>query len=173
MIKRRDLITSGAFAFSAAGMAQATPAAAAQASPLVGAWALAKAVTVGADGKPGLWMSRTPPYSGLIMYGPTGLMSVQMASARAKKPRDVDFAKLPADEQVVYLQSYYGYYGRYVFDSAESVVTHEVVSSLDPSEIGAVLRRSVRLEGDTVTLTTITNGPTHNELTWKRVSTLP
>ncbi|MCF2514629.1 lipocalin-like domain-containing protein [Sphingomonas sp. G124] len=172
MLKRRDVLAAGLVLPMAA---QAAPAKHHSQSrvPLVGAWSLIDAMTVQKDGRTGPWNDLPRPYSGLIVYEPNGMMSVQIASARPPLPEDVDFKNLPADQQLAYLHSYYAYYGRYEFDRAKSVVTHFVVSSLDPTEIGIDYRRKVKLVGDVVTLTTIpratsTSG-SHNVLSWRRV----
>lgn len=141
--------------------------------PLVGAWSLIDAMTVQKDGSTGDWNDLPKPYSGLIIYEANGTMAVQIASRRSALAEGGDFTKLPPEQQLTYLHSYYAYYGRYEFDRAQSVVTHFVASSLDPTEIGVAYRRSVKLVGDVVTLTTIP-GPksttgSHNVLTWRRI----
>lgn len=171
MLKRRDVLAAGIalpLTTQAATAKQPLPQ-----PPLVGAWSLIDAMTVQKDGRTGPWEDRPRPYSGLIVYLPNGMMSVQIASARAPLPEGGDFTKLSAELQLAYLQSYYAYYGRYEFDRVQSVVTHFVESSLDPTEIGVAYRRKVKLVDDVVTLTTIplptsTSG-THNVLSWRRV----
>lgn len=171
MLKRRDVLAVGLvlpIAAHSASAKQTQPRAA-----LVGAWSLIDAMTVQKDGRTGPWEDRPRPYNGLIVYEPNGMMSVQISSARSPLPEGGDFTKLPAEQQLAYLQSYYAYYGRYEFDQAQSVVTHFVASSLDPAEIGVTYRRKVRLAGDVVTLTTFptatsTSG-SHNVLSWRRV----
>ena len=170
MLNRRDVLAAGIvlpLTTQAASAKQPQPR-----SPLVGGWFLIDAVTVQKDGRTGPWNDRPRPYNGLIVCEPNGLMSVQIASARSPLPKDSDFTKLPAEQQLAYLQSYYAYYGRYEFDHLQSVVTHFVASSLDPTEIGIVYRRKVKLVGDVVTLTTIppvtpTSG-SHSVLSWRR-----
>ena len=169
MFKRRDVLAVGIVLPLAA---QASVKQAQMGAPLVGAWYLIDAMTVQKDGRTGPWNDLPRPYNGLIVYEPNGMMSVQIASARSPLPKGGDFAKLPAEQQLAYLRSYYAYYGRFEFDGAQSIVTHFVTSSLDPTEIGIVYRRKVKLVGDVVTLTTIpqatdTTG-SHNVLSWRR-----
>lgn len=171
MLKRRDVLAAGIVLPMATHVASAKHPQ--PRVPLVGAWSLTDAMTVQKDGRTGPWSDLPRPYSGLIVYEPNGMMSVQIATARSALPESTDFTKLPAEQQLAYLQSYYAYYGRYEFDRVESVVTHFVLSSLDPTEIGGAFRRKVKLVGDVVTLTTIpratsTSG-SHNVLSWRRV----
>jgi len=171
MLKRREVLAAGIalpMAAQAASAKQLRPRV-----PLIGAWSLIDAMTVHKDGRTSPWDDLVRPYNGLIVYEPNGMMSVQIASARSALPEGGDFTKLPVAQQLAYLQSYYAYYGRYAFDRMQSVVTHFVVSSLDPTEIGVAYRRQVKLAGDVVTLTTIpgatdTSG-NHNVLSWRRV----
>ena len=170
MLNRRDVLAAGIvlpLTTQAASAKQPQPR-----NPLVGAWSLIDAMTVQRDGRKGPWNDLPRPYNGLIVYGSNGLMSVQIASARSPLPKDSDFTKVAAEQQLAYLQSYYAYYGRYEFDRAQSFVAHFVASSLDPTEIGIVYRRKVKLVGDVVTLTTMpqassTSG-SHNVLSWRR-----
>lgn len=169
MLKRRDVLAAGFLMPMATEAMSAT--ARGELDPLVGAWSLIDAMTVAKDSSSGLWNGKPRPYSGLIIYQPNGTMAVQIASARAALPEGEDFAKLPTERRLAYLDSYYAYYGRYSFDAGASIVTHAVESSLDPAEIGIVYRRKVSLAGDVVTLTTIpkAGADSHNVLSWRRV----
>lgn len=141
---------------------------------LVGAWALQHAETVDIKtGKAGLWEGKPGPYSGLIIYSPSGMMGVHIASPRAAVAEEVEFAKMPDAERLAYLDSYYAYFGTYEVDEANSKVRHRVQSSLDPSEIGLLYTRAVRLDGDLLKLQTdlrptLIPPTTFNRLTWKR-----
>ena len=142
-------------------------------STLLGSWRLEDAVTVDQAGRAADWNGRVRPYSGLIVYEVSGLMSVQIASARAPAPAKPAFQELPANRRLDYLASYYAYFGTFDFDATDSIVRHHVQSSLDPTEIGITLRRKVSLQDGRLTLTTINNpdraSPTFNRLTWRRV----
>jgi len=159
MLERRE--------FLAAVVGSAAPV---TSTPLVGAWSLIDAVTIEPDGRSRPWNGWGPSSIGLILYEPTGLMAVQIAGPRSRQPHETEFSKLPADQRLDYLRTYYAYFGRYTFDAAQSIVTHVISSSLDPSEIGDTYRRKVDLHGDMVTLTTLDpNGP-HSVLRWRRVA---
>jgi len=170
MLKRRDVLTAGFALPMAAEAASATqpllP------NPLVGSWSLIEAMTVQRDGQTGLWDGHSRPYNGLIVYGAGGIMSVQIATARAPMKSDGDLKKLTSEQQLAYLHSYYAYYGKYAFDPIQSVVTHFVESSLDPTETGIVYHRRVKLAGDVVTLTTMEPNDasgSYNVLSWRRL----
>ena len=141
-------------------------------NPMLGSWSLMSANTVHKDGKVTPLNGKAGPYSGLIMYQDNGMMAVQIAYPRKGLANDADFSELPGDQRLAYLDSYYGYFGRYEFDPAASIVSHFVQSSLDPTEIGIHYRRKVDLKGDVVTLTTIPNDPdadSHNVLSWRQL----
>lgn len=144
-----------------------------KAATLVGSWRLVDAVTVDQAGNAGEWGGRTRPYAGLIMYQASGLVSVQISSAREPAPPQPIFKDMPAAQRLSYLASYYGYYGTFDFDADQSIVQHHVQSSLDPTEIGVTLRRKVSLQNGLLTLTTLNNPdrrtPSFNRLTWRRV----
>lgn len=141
-------------------------------NPMLGSWRLMSASTVHKDGKVTPLNGKPGPYSGLIAYQDSGMMAVQIANPRKGIAHDADFAALPADQRLAYLDTYYAYFGRFEFDPATSIVHHFVESSLDPSETGVHYRRKVDLKGDVVTLTTIPNEPdakSHNVLSWRRI----
>lgn len=172
MLKRREMLV-GAVALSVAAKATAAQPSKPHERSLEGTWSMIGAMTVQEDGQTGPWNGIPGPYSGLIVYQPNGMMSVQISGARLALPADSDFTKLPAEQQLTYLRSYYAYYGRYSFDETQSVVTHFVSSSLDPTAIGIVYRRKVNLVGDVLTLTTIpaatSSSARYNVLSWRRV----
>ena len=111
------------------------------------------------------------PLNGLIVYDPSGMMSVQICGSRQRLSKDTDFLALPDAQQLPYLHSYYAYFGRYIFDPVHSTVSHFVTSALDPSEIGRTYLRSVQIQDDTVTLTTPKSAQgLHNVLRWRRTA---
>jgi hypothetical protein len=168
MLRRRDVLAAGVL-LPAAAKAAASP----QTDPpisLVGAWSLIEAVTIAAAGRVSAWLGRAKG-SGLIVYEATGMMSVQIASARQPLPHETDFLSLSDAQRLPYLDSYYAYFGRYEFDPASSTVTHFVEASLYPNEVGMTLKRTVALSGNVVTLTTpsFPDG-SHNVLRWSRIT---
>lgn len=139
---------------------------------LLGTWRLLDAVTVYATGATGPWYDRPGPYSGLLIYGVTGVMSVQIASARPRAKSPPAFAGMAAAEQLQYLDSYYAYFGRFDVDEAASAVRHLVETSLDPTEVGSIYTQKVNVAADRLTLTTqpwrVNEEMRHSLLTWAR-----
>ena len=74
-------------------------------------------MTVDEAGNAGDWGGRKRPYAGLIMYQPSGLISVQISSARQPAPLQPIFVDMPPAQRLGYLASYYGYYGTFDFDA--------------------------------------------------------
>jgi hypothetical protein len=142
---------------------------------VLGAWRILDAETVNvATGARGPWRDRPRPYSGIIMYLPNGLMSVQIGAARPNARAGATFDSLSDEEARSYFETWYAYYGRFEVDEEKSQVRHFVEGSLFAFETGVTLVRTLRLEDDVLTLRTVNllNGPageTFNELTWARL----
>lgn len=168
MLRRREVLAAVVL-LPGGGGAAASPRLA-PLNSLLGAWSLIDAVTIDAEGRASPWLGRQMA-TGLIVYDASGMMSVQISSARQPLPHDTDFRMLSDEQRLPYLDSYYAYFGRYEFDPVSSTVTHFVAASLYPNEIGMTLRRTVALSGNGVTLTTPTfpNG-TRNVLRWSKVT---
>ena len=163
------------------------PAVAASASPLIepgntslrdqilGAWRIIDAETVNVTtGTTSPWLGRPRPYSGVIMYLPDGLMSVQIGAARQRARSDATLLNLTNHEKVELLDTYYAYFGRFEVDEAASKIRHHLEHSLFESEAGGTLVRTVHLANGILTLSTDNllpgpNGATFNRLTWKRI----
>ena len=100
-------------------------------------------------------------------------MAVQIASARSPLPEGGEFTSCRPSSSLHIFKAITPITGDTRSTWAQSIVTHFVVSSLDPTEIGIDYRRRVKLVGDVVTLKTIpratdTSG-SHNVLSWRRV----
>ena len=167
-IHRRAFVIAGAAGLAAQSVRADTHRPAAEA--LLGAWKLIDANTIYADGRVTPWDNRPKPYEGLIVYLPQGIMAVQIAAART--PRPATAPGLTPLEKAAYFDTYYGYFGRFEIDEKASVVTHHIVSSLQPEEIGVSYRRHYDLAGDVLTLKTVLdqNQPenSYNRLVWHR-----
>jgi hypothetical protein len=157
-----------------AGAAAGVPAAARAAedarSQVLGAWSLLEAVTLRPSGETMQW--RFGAKGGLIVYSPSGMMSVQIWGDRETLPPGNDTYQLQETKRAALFSTYYGYCGRFEVDASRKQVRHLVLSSLDPSETGRTLTRSFALDGDRLTLTTPPNTssgePRVNRLTWLR-----
>jgi hypothetical protein len=85
---------------------------------------------------------------GILIYDQFGNMSVQiMNRARGTAP-----LKNPEDIKAAF-QSYIGYFGQYSIDFEERSVTHSVVGSLYPRDVGRAFKRLYEFTGDRLILT--------------------
>ena len=120
---------------------------------LIGAWQLVSAETMGADG------AATPALggqaSGQLIYDHSGQMSLQIVGERPAVGTVEDYQALRPAERMVFLDTYYAYFGRFEVDMAARVVTHRVRASLRPNEIGISYRRQFLIEGDRLTLASL------------------
>jgi hypothetical protein len=129
--------------------APAAPAQAAAAS-LVGAWTLVSAETLPVEGDP------TPAFgdqaSGVLIYDPSGEMSLQIAGDRPAVGSVEIYQSLRPIDRMVFLDNYYAYFGTYEVDEAAHWVIHRVRASLRPNESGVSYHRKFAIEGDRLTL---------------------
>jgi hypothetical protein len=124
----------------------------ASARELIGTWRLVSITVEGAGG------ARSDPFyntigSGLLIYDPSGWVSVQIAG-KARPAMDIPtFRPLAASDARTaklrgeLLDTYYAYFGTWDFDPQTSTVTHRVQTSLYPSEVGASYSQQVQLIG--------------------------
>ena len=149
---------------------------AADADPgLVGAWRLVSVDTI----RPGGEIIH-PFYGGhpqgLIIYDPSGWMSVQIVSDPAPvvprgDSRDT-FRNAPVEEKAIAADGYYAYFGPYTLDERASIVTHHVVEALYPGERGANFVRRYTIAGDLLTLVAKVHEAGEDReqrLVWRRV----
>jgi len=89
---------------------------------------------------------------GFITYTPDGRMSV-VITAETRKPLSVnDRIAAPADERAEAFSTVIAYAGRYTFTGDK--IVHHVEASWMPNQVGTDMVRSVKLEGDRLTLRT-------------------
>jgi hypothetical protein len=144
---------------------------------LVGAWRLEAIEYRGPNGE-----TLDPFYqagsSGIIIYDPSGWMSVQIVAPsrrgveapEVRVPRDADGnSSLKAEA----FDTYYSYYGTWDYDAVTAVVTHHVKSSLMSAESGLSYGQSVLLDGGRLILSVRSGAPPHETLRrkiWRRVT---
>ena len=146
---------------------------------LVGAWRLVEIDYRGPHGE------TTDPFyqdgsSGLIVYDPSGWMSVQIGAPRRRGPR-IAAVRVPEVRGSARLtaqafDTYYSYYGTWDYDAATSTVTHHLESSLIPEETGMSYAQTASLEGGRLVLTVRTGDPgreTVRRKVWERVAAAP
>lgn len=120
---------------------------------LFGTWQIVSVETVRPNGDSLTeWMGQRP--TGWIMYNDAGQMSVQLM--RDPRPRFTvpGYRNAPMPEKAAALDGYYAYFGTYEVNVEAGTITHNVVGSLRPHEVGQKLTRQVTLERGRLTLTT-------------------
>jgi tetratricopeptide (TPR) repeat protein len=146
---------------------------------LFGAWRLMSIQTEGRNG-PELDPFFNADSTGILVYDPSGWMSVQIAGqprprmvAEPSRPTNrVDTAEA-AQTKAAVLDTYYSYYGTWEYDEATSTVTHHIKSSLIPGETGLSYSQTVTLEGDDLIFTThqeVAGRATVQKKIWRRSS---
>jgi hypothetical protein len=117
---------------------------------LLGAWLLVSAETVRESGE------AAPAFgneiTGVLIYDRTGQMSLQIAGERPSVGSVETFQAMSPQDRVVFLDSYYAYFGTFEVDEAAHLVVHRVRGSLRPNETGVTYRRQFGIEGDRLTL---------------------
>jgi hypothetical protein len=119
---------------------------------LIGAWRLVRIEYSGASG-PIVDPFYQADSVGIIVYDVAGWMSCQIAAPH-RRSSQVPESRLASSDTPQQLRlkaaafdTYYAYYGTWDFDSATSVVSHHVESSLIPAESGMTYAQIVTLEG--------------------------
>jgi len=119
---------------------------------LIGAWRLVRIEVAGAKGP------ITDPFyqansSGLLIYDPSGWMSVQISAPHrvgwpVPAARSADPPAQDGPLKAAAFDTYYAYFATWTLDEAASVVTHHVASSLLPAEDGLDYAQTIVLEDD-------------------------
>ena len=139
---------------------------------LIGAWKLVSFVQKPVNGSaPNHPMGENPV--GLIMYTSDGYMSAQLMRANRSLFASADWFKATPEEYGLEGSTYFAYAGSFDVDEEMKTVTHYVFVSLFPNWVGQTQTRVVRIEGDTLHLSTASpiqsGGQTvHAYLQWQR-----
>ena len=138
---------------------------------LVGTWKLESATITTAEGEVRNSWGEHP--IGFLTYTKEGRMSA-ILTVDDRKPLSVsDFISAPATERAEAFATMTAYAGRYTFAGQE--VIHHVEAASMPNDVGADLKRSVKLDGDRLVLLVakpyLRGGITvrSQELIWKRI----
>lgn len=145
---------------------------------LIGAWRLVSMEYRGPDNA-SVDPFYQPDSTGLIIYDPSGWMSVHIAGPH-RQAWKVPASRLPTTGsppdsalKAAAFDTYYAYFGTWDLDEAQSVVTHHVVSALLPAEEGQSYAQQIALEHGRLIFTTRT-GPegrqTVRRKIWERLT---
>jgi hypothetical protein len=85
--------------------------------------------------------------SGLIVYDPSGWVSVQVAVKRDRKPFAKGLTAGTVEEKAAAFDSYFAYYGTYTLDPAKRTVTHHLVDHSWPGRRGLDNVRRFQFQG--------------------------
>jgi len=142
---------------------------------LVGTWGLVSIETLRSNGEVIYPFYGKHP-EGLLIYDPSGWMSVQIVSD--PKPlvpkadsRELFLASTPAEKPAA-ADGYYAYFGTWTVDAANSTVTHHIDQSFYPGERGEAGVRRMSIHGKLLTLVAKAHemGEDHErKLVWERV----
>jgi hypothetical protein len=104
---------------------------------------------------------------GLIVYDSTGTVAAQLMR-RHRDVSDKANARAAPGQRAAVVGGYVAYFGRYSVDLGASTVTHRIQGALAPSDIGRVLVRQFRMEGDDLVLE-FGVGPDFRRLRWRKL----
>jgi hypothetical protein len=139
---------------------------------LVGAWSLVSYEVLTAAGTTQHPLGADAV--GLLIYGPVGLMTVQIMARERKSWRVRSLGAERTAEVAAAAEGYLAYAGTYEVDEAARTVTHHVELSLIPNWVGRPQQRTVDLRADSLTLTAepsrFRDEMATPRLTWRRAA---
>jgi glycerol-3-phosphate dehydrogenase len=104
--------------------------------------------------------------TGLLIYDPSGWMSVQIVghprpamAVPESRPATPAAAARDAQLKSAVLDTYYAYFGTWDYDDATSTVTHHIESSLIPGEDGVSYSQEVAFDGGHLVFTNRSQAP--------------
>lgn len=118
---------------------------------LIGAWRLKQSEWYDEGGSVESPLGSEPV--GLLMYGESGAVSVQLMRPNQSKFSNDDWRVASAEEKASAWLGYYCYFGTFEIDETAGTVTHHVIGSWFPNLAGTDQLRFLALDGDTLSLT--------------------
>ena len=143
----------------------------AQQMDVAGTWKLISYETVTPSGV------RTFPLGedavGLLIYQPSGRMSVQFMRRERPKFKSGDAWRGSLEEERAAFEGFFSYAGRYTVDAGRGVVTHHIEISSAPNYVGTDVERTFTVSGNRVTLRTpqrqLAGQTSSSILIWERI----
>ena len=121
---------------------------------LIGAWRL-----VSVEGTSPVFHFVFDRPKGMITYGPSGRMSVQIANIGDRKPFAKGAAAGTIDEKAAAFDSYTAYYGTYTVDAKAGTVTNHIEDGTNPAVRGRDNVRWFEFQGnDRIVLIALEDG---------------
>lgn len=121
-----------------------------QRADLIGTWRLVSCAVI--DGSHVVAQPFGDAPTGILVYAPDGGMCVAITRAGRVRCQANDILAATTEEKVAMVDGYLSYAGR--FEVVGTRVRHHVEVSLFPNWIDTAQDRNVRLDGDTLELTT-------------------
>ena len=143
---------------------------------LIGAWKLVSYVEEPVDGSAASYPMGENP-QGIIMYTPDGYMSAQLMRPDRTPFASGDWFDGTLEEYKQEASTYIAYSGPFHVDEEQKTLTHTMYVSLFPNWIGQTQPRVMRLEGDSLFLSTAApirsaGKSVMSYLEWKRASNM-
>jgi Lipocalin-like domain len=143
------------------------------ASKLVGSWRLVSRADRTPAGErridPGLGAD---PLA-LLVYDPAGNFSAQFMN-RDRAGGATAASAAPGSNNSVAVGGYDAYFGTYTVDEVAGTVTQHLIGALSPGDVGKVVTRELRIDGDRLTIELATSGadgePLTRTLIWVRAT---
>ena len=132
---------------------------------LIGAWELKEYSIPDTVNKGEKYYPLGKDASGFILYTPDGYVSAQMMASGRPVYASGRLHSGTIDEMAQAAKGYMAYSGRYEIDEETKTLTHHMDVSMNPTWLGQAQLRFVKLEGDTITITSSANNAV---LVWKR-----
>jgi len=110
---------------------------------------------------------------GLLIYLPSGRMSVQFMRPNPAKFASGDAWRGTLEEERAAFRGFFGYAGRYTLDPKHGSVTHHIEISSIPDYVGTNVMRTFTMTGNRITLRTpqraMAGQTSTSTLIWERV----
>ena len=142
------------------------------AARLVGSWELISRIDLAPNGERRAEPSLGSDPFGFLVFDRSGRFAVQFMKrdrASAENPPIAGGLNNSRGRG-----GYDAYFGKYLVDDDEQTVRTELVGALSPENVGQVFTRTMKVEGDTLTLELATTSaigePLKRTLSWRRVS---
>ena len=125
---------------------------------ILGAWQLESRTVRKASGETLLDPVLGQQPTGRLFYDASGNMMLQMM--RQERAQAISVPSNPQDaKDPRIVLGYDAYFGTFDVDESDGTITHHVKGSLFPEDLGKDFRRSLRIEGDTLTLSFTSQSP--------------
>jgi hypothetical protein len=142
------------------------------ASQLVGTWRLVSREDRTADGERRIDPSLGADPVAILVYDAAGNFAAQFMK-RDRSSDDVPVTRQATVNNSAAVNGYDAYFGTYTVHEATGAVRQVLQGSLSPGDVGKVVTREMRVDGDTLTIvlaTTNDGEPVTRTLIWSRAA---